>query len=153
MFKHQDEMVKTLSDIGIELLIDRGVEIDGVEFYGVPWTPVFGNWAFMKPEAELKEIWQAVPRSTDVLISHGPPYGVLDMTHFGERAGSTSHARVIQSIRPKLNCFGHIHECYGSTSIESKLWTADWKIDYVNCTLVNFQYEMVNDPVVYTLED
>ena len=28
-------------------LEDSGVEIDGVRFWGSPWTPTFMDWAFM----------------------------------------------------------------------------------------------------------
>lgn len=152
MEKHPDEVVEVLSDIGITLLIDRGIEIDGIEFYGIPWTPQFGNWAYMTDKTKLREIWNTVPRSTDVLISHGPPLGVLDLTQDGVHAGSPAHASVVQYIKPRLNCFGHIHEAYGSKYMQSKHFNSEWKIDYINCCLTNFRYEMVNQPVVYELE-
>lgn len=150
--KHPEESRQILSDAGIIYLEDEAIELYGIKFYGIPWTPTFGNWAFMKSEADLREVWDAVPRETDVLISHGPPYGILDLTQDGEHAGSKTHARVIQSIRPRLNVFGHIHEAYGISYIESKHFTDRWRIDYVNACLTNFRYQMVNQPIIYDLE-
>ena len=142
--KHPDESRHILSDAGIMYLEDEAIEVSGVTFYGIPWTPQFGNWAFMDTPDNLAERWSHVPYGTDVLISHGPPRGILDMTHFGERAGGIEHRTVVSSIRPKLNVFGHIHETYGKEHYMG--------VDYINACLVNFHYEMVNQPVLYDLE-
>ena len=142
--KYPDECRSILSDAGIIYLEDEAVELDGVMFYGIPWTPQFGNWAFMDSEDNLRERWSLVPHGTDVLISHGPPRGILDTTYEGEHVGGIEHRSVVRSIRPKLNIFGHIHESYGQESYMG--------VDYINATLVNFQYEMVNSPVLYNLE-
>jgi len=66
------------------------------------------------------------------------------MTHFGVPAGGIEHRNVVRSIRPKLNVFGHIHETYGQET--------HYGVDYVNACLVNFKYELVNEPVLYNLE-
>jgi Icc-related predicted phosphoesterase len=142
--KHPEECRRILSDAGIIYLEDEAIELYGIKFYGIPWTPQFGNWAFMGKEDFLMHKWARVPMGTDVLISHGPPRGILDLTQDGERAGGISHRYVVRSIRPKLNVFGHIHEAYGC---ERHLGT-----DYINACLVNFQYEMVNQPIIYDLE-
>lgn len=142
--KHPEESRRILSDAGIIYLEDEAIELYGIKFYGIPWTPQFGNWAFMGTENFLAHRWWSVPIGTDVLISHGPPRGILDLTQDGDHAGSISHRHVVRSIRPKLNVFGHIHETYGH---ERHFGT-----DYINACLVNFQYEMVNKPVIYNLE-
>lgn len=142
--KHPEESRGILSDAGIIYLEDEAIELHGIKFYGIPWTPQFGNWAFMGNEDFLSRKWAQVPMDTDVIISHGPPRGILDITEEGERTGSIIHRHMVRSIRPKLNVFGHIHECYGR---ERHFGT-----DYINASLVNRQYEMVNAPVVYNLE-
>ncbi|GAF68921.1 unnamed protein product, partial [marine sediment metagenome] len=69
---------------GIHLLIDEEyVEpLSGIAFYGVPWTPDFfpDNWSFQYSQAGCtpEELWRKVPDHTDVLISHGPPFGLGD---------------------------------------------------------------------------
>ena len=142
--KYPDECRSILSDAGIIYLEDEAIELDGVVFYGIPWTPIFRDWAFMASPDGLAERWSHVPHGTDVLISHGPPRGILDVTEDGESVGSVAHRARVRTIRPKLNVFGHIHETYGSER--------HYEVDYVNATLVNFQYEMVNQPVLYDLE-
>jgi len=142
--KTPDECRSILSDAGIIYLEDEAIELDGVMFYGIPWTPQFGNWAFMDSPDNLQERWSHVSHGTDVLISHGPPRGILDVTHEGEHAGGIEHRNVVRSIRPKLNVFGHIHESYGRET--------HMGVDYINACLTNFHYELVNEPVLYNLE-
>lgn len=61
-------------------LQDSGVELDGVRFWGSPYTPAHLNWAFNKERGKgIAEHWAQIPPNTDVLITHGPPHGVLDM--------------------------------------------------------------------------
>lgn len=104
---------------GIIYLENEDVVLDGVKFYGSPHTPTFGNWAFMKPRHKLHDVWQAIPNDTDVLIVHGPPKGVRDLS-FGrdgnlEMCGCLSLTKRCGSLRDtlKLVCFGHIHNMDG----------------------------------------
>ena len=60
-------------------LQDSSVTIDGVKFYGAPWQPEFFSWAFNVPRGpEIAAKWYQIPDDTNVLITHGPPYGILD---------------------------------------------------------------------------
>lgn len=94
-------------------LQDSGCEIGGLTFYGSPWTPVFFDWSFMLPETELATKWAAIPDRVDVLITHGPPHGVLDFTNREEHAGSAALFDRVLRVRPRLHVFGHIHEAAG----------------------------------------
>ncbi len=59
--------------------------IEGLKFYGSPWQPTFHNWAFnLDRGEEIKKVWDKIPNDTDVLITHGPPFGILDKTVEGE---------------------------------------------------------------------
>ena len=69
-------------------LRDSGCQIEVLTFYGSPWTPLFHDWGFMKPDAELDEKWALIPPGLDVLITHGPPLGILDTTVRRDSAGS-----------------------------------------------------------------
>ena len=99
-------------------LEDSGCTIDGLTFYGSPWTPLFFDWAFMLPEAELAAKWALIPAGLDVLITHGPPHGVLDLTNRNEHAGSLTLLPRIRAVKPRLHVFGHIHEAAGRTGID-----------------------------------
>lgn len=106
---------------GITYLEDSGTEVDGVSFWGTPWTPTFGSWSFMEDEAELAERWASIPE-VDVLISHGPPRGVHDMTSRGVRAGSFAMLDVLQRASARIIACGHIHESHGWCRLPNGTW-------------------------------
>ncbi len=95
-------------------LEDDGLSIDGVTYYGSPWQPVFLNWAFnLERGKALREKWAMIPDDTEVLITHGPPRGILDEVFDGERVGCEDLRERIREVRPKVHVFGHIHEARG----------------------------------------
>lgn len=102
-------------------LQDEQIIIDGIKFYGSPWQPEFFNWAFNLPRGKaLLEKWSQVPDDTDVLITHGPPFGIMDMTMQGLQVGCKNLLKEItHRIRPKVHIFGHIHEEYGLVKKET----------------------------------
>lgn len=106
-------------------LQDAGFRIDGISFYGTPWQPEFSyGWAFaLNAEEGLREKWQNIPSDVQVLITHGPPAGILDFTVDGKHAGSTSLlAEISQRIKPELHIFGHIHEGHGICRITETIF-------------------------------
>ncbi|HET6574366.1 MAG TPA: metallophosphatase domain-containing protein [Fimbriiglobus sp.] len=95
-------------------LQDEAVTIAGLKFYGSPWQPWFLDWAFNLPRGpELAAKWALIPDDTDVLVTHGPPLGVLDATRRGHRPGCADLAARVRVVRPGLHVFGHIHEAAG----------------------------------------
>lgn len=98
---------------GATYLMDDMVEIEGKRFYGTPWTPQFGNWSFMAGVEERKIYYNRIPENLDVLITHGPSYDVLDETALGAMAGCPILGKIVQERKPRIHCFGHIHECGG----------------------------------------
>lgn len=92
-------------------LENSGVTIDGVSFWGSPYTPECMNWAFMyRRGREANQYWDQIPAGLDVLITHGPPYGILDQTAPGqEHFGCPELLKAVQSKKPKIHIFGHIH--------------------------------------------
>lgn len=125
------------------LLCGEEIIINGIKFYGTPWTPEFMNWSFMLPEERLKEKFDRIPENTDVLITHGPPFGILDVNREGEHCGSMSLLKRVLTINPKLHIFGHIH---GNPRVyENK----DTK--FVNVSLLGEDYIENNKPMVLEL--
>lgn len=126
-------------------LEDSGVEIEGLRFYGSPWQPWFMDWAFnLRTDAELRSKWDLIPDGTDVLITHGPPRGILDRTVTLDDVGCLELRRVVERIAPRLHIFGHIHEGYGQTVVG--------ETTFVNAATCNLFYRPVNPPVVVDLE-
>lgn len=103
-------------------LEDSGCEIAGLKFYGSPWTPLFFDWAFMLSEVELAAKWALIPSGLAVLITHGPPHGVLDWTNRGEHAGSLTLLPRVSEVKPRLHVFGHIHEAAGRADIDGTIF-------------------------------
>ena len=144
--KHPFESRDILLANGILYLQDEGVEINGIKYWGIPWTPPFLNWYFMAEGEDLKKKWEQVSDDVDVLISHGPPRNILDgLIRGGGRVGSVEHHNRVLLIRPTLNVFGHIHEAYGQVHFDG--------IEFINCSLLNFSYQMVNQHVIYDIKE
>jgi predicted phosphodiesterase len=122
---------------GLVYLQDFGVTIDGVSFWGSPWQPWFFDWAFnLRRGAALTAKWALIPDSTDVLITHGPPMGVLDFVPRGEHVGCADLLSRIAILKPKVHAFGHIHEGAGVLDQDG--------ITYVNASICDGEYRPVN---------
>lgn len=133
-------------------LCDESVEIDGLLIHGAPWSSRFLDWAFMADDDELAERWALIPDETDILVVHGPPYGIGDRVklrpgesrdpHVGSR---TLLNRVGELKQLQLVVFGHIHEGYGQGEIRPGL-------RWANVSLLDERYQPVHDPMVFEVE-
>lgn len=117
MFEEDEARARTLLS-SCTVLIDEAIEIEGKKFYGSPYTPTFFDWAFMKPDLNLQKVWDKIPANLDVLATHGPPYSILDRNVNGYCCGSQTLYLEVQKKEPRFHVFGHIHEGYGSYTIE-----------------------------------
>ncbi len=125
----------------VTYLQDASASVCGLTIWGSPWQPWFHDWAFNLPRgAALAEKWRLVPESIDILVTHGPPEGILDQTDHGPRVGCEALREALARIRPRLHLFGHIHEDYGSAQGDSTL-----SVNACNC---DRRYRLVNLPVV-----
>ena len=91
------------------LLHDGGAEVAGLRCWGSPWTRGDGDWAFTGHEARLARAYAQIPAGLDLLVTHGPPAGILDTSADGRSLGSASLADRVEAVRPRLHVFGHIH--------------------------------------------
>jgi len=100
----------------IQFLVHEGIVCNGIRIFGSPYTPDFCDWAYMKARSDLDMVWQTIPDDVDILITHGPPKGILDVTsdmYTGNpiHVGSGSLMRHVRTrIRPTLHAYGHIHD-------------------------------------------
>jgi len=124
-------------------LRDSHVSIEGKWFYGSPWTPEFCGWAFMKEESVIGYTWDLIPEGTDVLITHGPPRGILDTNPGGGQCGSESLYHRVQVVKPKLHVFGHIHHNYGIMKVGDTI--------YGNASTCDERYKPTREPLVFNL--
>lgn len=81
------------------------------KIFGSPFTPQHGNGAFQYPRAGVTGTpsrWSVIPNDTDVLITHGPPHGHLDLAGLGCRALLARMWEFCRTHPPVLHVFGHI---------------------------------------------
>jgi len=121
------------------LVIHDGFVIDGVSFFCSPYTPIFGYWSFMKSRGtDIRRVWETMPDSVDVLVTHGPPEGVLDA-----HVGCVDLLRRLCEIKPKVHAFGHIHEGAGQELYRG--------IQCVNASICDGSYRPINPPITVTI--
>jgi Icc-related predicted phosphoesterase len=129
---------------GVTYLQDSSVIVEGLKIYGSPWQPRFFDWAFNVDRGEkIAKIWQKIPTDTDVLVTHGPPFGILDRCQDGRIVGCEDLKARVLEIKPKLHVFGHIHESYGIIT--------ENETTYVNASICNIRYTPTNQPIVFDI--
>ena len=94
----------------VHYLDKTAVEINGIVFYGDPTTPTFGSWYFMAERHKINRHWKMIPEETQVLLTHGPRKGFLDLTDHGYVGDKSLGKRIDALPNLLLHCFGHIHD-------------------------------------------
>lgn len=134
------------------LLIDEDTIVDGKVFYGSPWTPWFGGnfWAYNLPDpndnwyrsrGRSRICWDNIPDDVEVLITHGPPQGILDEVARGQAVGCRwLKERIDKLEKLKLHVFGHIHESRGMRILDG---LTKPRI-FVNAAICTLDYKPVN---------
>ena len=115
--------------------INVGCKFNGFNVFGSPYTKEFMGWNYMKEEDELRKMYSNFPSDVDILVTHGPPYGILDTVN-GEHLGSKATLEYVERVKPGIHIFGHIHEGYGHTKIGDT--------DFFNVSVCNRMYEPLN---------
>jgi predicted phosphodiesterase len=122
-------------------LNDSGVEIEGFKIWGSPVQPWFYSWAFNRKGTEICAHWDMIPLDTNILITHGPAKGYLDLT---KRGTSTGCPYLLEKITEMTNLalfvHGHIHEAYGRVDFP------DGGV-FMNASVLNLDYVMSNLPL------
>ena len=127
-------------------LVNEPATILGLKFWVSPMTPTFMNWAWMADRgAPIRRYWDMIPDGTDVLVTHGPPFGILDeCPDMGDvtkpvHVGCEELLKAVKRIKPRLHIFGHIHEGYGQVTIDGTT--------FINAAIMDGQYNPVNKPI------
>lgn len=116
-----------------------------IKIYGTPWQPWFRDWAFNVQRDKLSPYWDKIPLDTDILITHGPPMGILDLTLRGDTPGCASLLTYVEKIKPVLHIFGHIHEAYGKIKQGDTL--------FINASICSSRYIPSNKPIIIDLTE
>jgi Icc-related predicted phosphoesterase len=112
------ESGEVTSLLNATLLINRGMESHGLKIWGSPLTSLYGG-AFGRSDPEdRRRIYAEIPPDTDILITHGPPYGILDCEHTSSsHQGCPVLLETVFKLKPRLHVFGHVHGSHGSVTI------------------------------------
>ena len=135
----------------IVYLQDSSVELMGMKVYGSPWQPRFYDWAFnLNRGPEMAEKWAMIPEDTEILITHGPPQGILDEveTEFGgSHEGCEELRQRVEHLakygKLKLHIFGHIHSGHGVHE--------EFGVKFVNASICDEEYKPSQRPIVIDL--
>jgi Icc-related predicted phosphoesterase len=145
LFETENRFARLLTaKYNIKYLQDSGAEIEGLKIYGAPWQPRFFDWAFnLNRGAEMLEKWNLIPADVDILITHGPPHGILDRTPQGDQAGCEQLRKKVEELRPRAHVFGHIHQGYGRID--------QFGVKFFNASNCDESYEPTNPATVFDL--
>ena len=121
--------------------------IEGIKIFGSPYTPEFKNWAFNVKREKLHKYWKVIDNDTDIVITHGPPMGILDSAgregKFVEQVGCRSLMKRILEVKPKYHIFGHIHSERGIPN------TGTRTVVGLNTTFVNASVlELISNQII-----
>lgn len=127
-------------------LQDDVVEIEGLKIYGSPWQPRFYDWAFNVDRGEsIAKKWELIPDGLDILITHGPVFGILDDTYSGMRVGCEELYKKVVKCKPRIHVCGHIHWAYGMKDFNDTT--------YINASSLGENYRYENKPIVVDYND
>jgi len=114
---------------------------DRIKVYGSPWSPRFLEWAFNADRGEdIKQYWDRISLDTDILITHGPPHGILDSNSWNPLGIGCEELKIrIKEVKPKIHVFGHLHFGYG--------YKFEDDIHFINASILNDQYKYANKPL------
>lgn len=136
----RQEILPLMKANDIIYLNSSSVEIEGIKIYGSPVSPEFHGWAYNRFRGEdIKKEWDGIPDDTNILITHGPPFGILDKTTIGQKhVGCEELAQKIQKLPDlKLHIFGHIHENRGIIKL--------FNVTYINTSSLDLRYQPYNE--------
>lgn len=142
--KESASAIQKLIPPEIIYLNDSACIVEGIRIWGTPVTPWFFNWAFNRRRGEeIVKHWEMIPADTDILISHGPPYGILDEVLNEKHVGCRDLLKTVLRVKPKVVISGHVHESYGMVKRHG--------IQFINAAQLNESYELVNKPVTFQI--
>lgn len=91
--------------------------------------------------SERARVYSLIPPDTDIVVSHGPPFAILDRAPGDpEPSGDPELREAIVRVKPLLHIFGHAHAGYGV--LQTKHTT------FINASLFGPDGGLTNRPIV-----
>lgn len=128
---------------GTHYLENSDITIDGIKIWGSPYSAKFGReWAFnVNRGVDSKKLWDTIPSDANIVITHGPIFGILDKTSDNRIVGCEDLRQTIMKINPDFHLCGHIHESYGYSQFGDT--------HCINGSNVSLNYDYKNKPVTF----
>lgn len=146
-----DIAVNLIREAGGTYLQDSGTTIHGVNFWGSPWQPWFYDWAFnLRRGPQIAAKWNLIPDDTNVLITHGPPMGILDL--IANDWGDSNQHEGCQDLIDRINnlpelkahIFGHFHFQGGNIAkVNGKI--------FANAAMCDDKHRVERQPLVFDI--
>lgn len=149
LFERDPAFARGLIPDSVIYLQDSETVINGLKIYGSPWQPRFYDWAFNLDRGEqMAEKWRMIPPDTEILITHGPPNGILDLVprkFWSENTGCEELIKRVDRLDDlKLHIFGHIHCGYGLHEQNG--------VTFINTSTCTEEYIPQNQPIIFDLK-
>ena len=152
-----------IEEKGIIYLEHESITIEGINIFGSPYTPTFGTgWSFNKDRSKLDEYWKKIPENTHIIVTHGPPLGIMDHTYsrvglITERTmgnitstGCKALLRHVKRIKPKFHIFGHLHDEEEISNAGTFKKNGEETL-YINASVVNLKHYLVNEGEIFEI--
>ena len=128
---------------GDKCIHEKAYGIGDLNFFGSSYTPKYLNWGFMQDEETRERYWENMIEGMDVLVTHGPPKGIMSKIEDGTEIGCEYLRKFVDRVKPKYHLFGHNHAGAGVTSRNGTL--------FVNAALLTEHYQKFRPPIVVNL--
>lgn len=139
-FEKHESNLENIIPKNIHYLMDSGIEIENINFWGSPVTPGDGHWAFTRKRGiEILEHWEKIPANIDFLITHTPPYKILDEIDNKQHIGCQQLRKKLKELKLPHHIFGHVHNDYG---IVRTLDTT-----FINASSLDGKHRQINTPL------
>tara|TARA_Y100000593_G_scaffold81696_1_gene152971 strand:- start:762 stop:1388 length:627 start_codon:yes stop_codon:yes gene_type:complete len=125
---------------GATCIHEKAICINGINFFGSSYTPKFMNWAFMHTKSARKRYWSNMNEDMDVLVTHGPPKGIMGKIENGTEIGCEYLLDFVERVKPNYHFFGHNHAGAGVQTNGDTL--------FVNAAILTEKYEMCKPPMI-----
>lgn len=142
------DLIKLAKDIGIHVLNDDALEINGIRFYGVSkcFSDEDRDEIFNVTRRDRLNAWKNIPEDLDFLITHIPPKYILDQNQEGRSIGCSQLTEKVKIAKPKYHIFGHVHEKGGQHQ-------NSWETRFINVAVKNRLYFTARGPTIIGVKD
>jgi len=111
----------------VHFLQDRGCEINGYKFFGLAYN----------------HLERYIPDDLDILVTHEPPFRILDKSN-GKHWGNDSLRNRVLQAKPRYHLFGHAHDGYGTEKRNGIIFSNGASLD-------DF-YKVCHEPILLQVE-